>query len=393
MSLIRRALETRSIDVGTLPSFSAGRWTSGIALSSNGPIESRSLQMSAVFACIRILTEAVSTLPLDTYRRNNGTRLPYRPRPAYLDFQPPGLPRNVYMSQVMLSALQAGEALVATPRNNLGQVVGLWPLQPELVQMEWVNDDPTQGKLFRIEGQVFTELDIMHIPAMVQPGRLRGVSPLRHAREAIEGGLRAQDYGRKFFENASVPPAIIETDGQPGPETMDRAKKMAEIWQETHGGANNAGKIGVLVGGRMKTVAVSPEDSQWLESRRFGVSEIARFFGVPPHLIADASNSTSWGSGLAEQNLAFGQFSLRPWVERIEEAHNRLLTTEGLPDVFVKLNLDALLRPSLSDRYESHATGIASGFLTINEARRLEDLPPVAWGDQPALPQPRDVMP
>jgi HK97 family phage portal protein len=113
---------------------------------------------------------------------------------------------------------------------------------------------------------------------------------------------------------------------------------------------------------------------------------VARIFGVPPHLIADASNSTSWGSGLQEQNLAFGQFSLRPWIERIEDAHGRLLTTHGLPDVFVKLNLDALLRASLKDRYESYAIGIENQFLLRNEARKLEDSPPLPGGD--AFPDP-----
>jgi HK97 family phage portal protein len=113
------------------------------------------------------------------------------------------------------------------------------------------------------------------------------------------------------------------------------------------------------------------------------VSEVARFYGVPPHLIADASNSTSWGSGLQEQNQAFGQLSLRPWIERIEDAHTRLLTTHGLGAVFIKLNVDALLRSSTAERYAAYATGIENGFLTVNEVRRLEDMPPVAWGDEP----------
>ncbi len=114
-----------------------------------------------------------------------------------------------------------------------------------------------------------------------------------------------------------------------------------------------------------------------------GVADIARYFGVPPHLIADASGSTSWGSGLAEQNQAFAALSLTPWVTRIEDAHNRLLRSEGLVDVFVRLNIDALLRSSLEDRYAAAAAGIAAGFLTVNEARRLEDLPPMAEGIDP----------
>jgi HK97 family phage portal protein len=159
------------------------------------------------------------------------------------------------------------------------------------------------------------------------------------------------------------------------------------MWNGGHQGVGNAHKIGVLTNGaKMSKVSVQPNDAQFLETRQFQVPDIARIFGVPPHLIADASNSTSWGSGLAEQNVAFGQFSLRPWTERIEDGHTRLLTTHGMPDVFVKLNLDALLRASLKDRYDAYAVGIVNRFQTINECRRLEDLPPVPWGDEPFIP-------
>jgi HK97 family phage portal protein len=182
-----------------------------------------------------------------------------------------------------------------------------------------------------------------------------------------------------MFRNGAVPPAVIEIPGEAeSDEGMLKAKRVAQAWHDTHGGTSNAGKVGVLLGGaKLSSVAVTPEDAQWLDTRRFGVQEIARIFGVPPHLIADSSNSTSWGSGLAEQNLAFGQLSLRPWIERIEDAHGRLLTTHGLPDVFVKLNLDALLRAGTKDRYEAHKIGKDAGFLTDDEIRRMEDMPPL----------------
>jgi HK97 family phage portal protein len=167
---------------------------------------------------------------------------------------------------------------------------------------------------------------------------------------------------------------------------------MASTWNETHGGTANAGKIGVLIGGaKLNTIAISPEDAEWLDSKRFTVSEIARFYGVPPHLIADASNSTSWGSGLAEQNLAFGQFSLRPDVTRIEDGHDRLLYTHGAGGVFTKLNLDALLRASLSDRYEAYKVGIDAGFLDDDEVRALEDLPPREPGVETATLAPEEI--
>jgi HK97 family phage portal protein len=345
------------------------------------------MTLSAVFACLRLLSEAISTLPLDTYIRTDGARRPFRPRPAYLDFQPPQGSRITYLSQVMLSLLTDGNAFVYTPRDEFGVPVTLAVLDPTLVSVHRKGADHVY--VVEVPGKRSVELDsfeVMHIAGMTLPGCNRGVSPLRAAREVITSGRKAQEFGSSFFENSAVPPAVIE---MPDDADRDRATKIAQTWNETHGGTSNAGKVGVLMGGAtLKTVAISPEDAEWLDSKRFSVSEVARFYGVPPHLIADASNSTSWGSGLAEQNLAFGQFSLRPWTERIEDGHGRLLTTHGLPQAFVKLNLDALLRASLSDRYESYAVGIENGFLTVNEARRLEDLQPVPWGNEPAVPAP-----
>lgn len=381
MSFLRRAVETRS-GVSTYGESGAGAWDQGMVWRHWGAAEARSLQLSAVFACIRILTEAISTLPLDTFQRIDGTRAPFRPRPDYLSFDPPRISKVEYVSQVMLSQLTAGNAYVATPRDEMGRVKNLVPIQPEMVKVV-VRDGV---KLFEVGGDVYDEFAIMHIPAMIMPGALTGISPLKMAREVVDGNLQAQDFGRNFFANAGVPPVVLRLPGGGGDDVKDRerAKRIAETWAESHAGAGNSGKMGVLLGGaELQTVAVNPEDSQWLESRKMGVADIARYFGVPPHLIADASGSTSWGSGLAEQNQAFAALSLTPWVTRIEDAHNRLLTTEGLPDVFVRLNIDALLRASLADRYNAAAVGIAAGFLTINEARRLEDLPPVPWGDEP----------
>jgi HK97 family phage portal protein len=176
--------------------------------------------------------------------------------------------------------------------------------------------------------------------------------------------LAAQRFGAAFFDNG----AAVARDRSPGELRARRADRFKAMWNANHKGVGNAQKVGVLTNGaKLNKVSINPNDAQFLETRQFQVPDIARIFGVPPHLIADASNSTSWGSGLAEQNVAFGQFSLRPWTERIEDGHGRLLTTHGLPDVFVKLNLDALLRASLKDRYDSYAVGIEYEFLTINE--------------------------
>lgn len=410
MSIIRKAFEQRSVSTfgglgawvtsgrvdipagygvtgGTTPG--AGAWLPGMQWQSFGTgggaqTPDDAMRLSAVYACLRLLTEAISTLPMDTFKRFQGARRTYRPRPDYLSFEQPGISRILYLTQVMMSLLTDGNAFIATPRDDLGVPLALVPIDPNRVSVGRRADGTIE---FTVDQKTYDEYDIMHISGLVLPGDVRGVSPLRAARDVVDGGRKAQDYGSTFLNNSAMPPAIIEIPDDSSGDAQGRARRIAQTWQETHGGTANAGKVGVLIGGaKLTTIAVSPQDAQWLDSKRFGVSEIARFYGVPPHLIADASNSTSWGSGLAEQNLAFGQFSLRPWIERIEEAHGRLLTSHGLPDVFVKLNLDALLRASLADRYASYAVGIDKQFLVVNDVRKLEDLPPVPWGDEPFVP-------
>jgi HK97 family phage portal protein len=343
-------------------------------------------RLSAVYGCWRILSEAISTLPGDTFTRRQGFLRPYRPRPDYLSWQPPQGSKIAYFSQVVLSLLADGNAFVATPRDALGVPLDLVPLDPGLVTVV-----RRKGEIkYRVEDEEYGPLDVMHIAGMTFPGALRGMSPVQAAREVIDGALKAQAYGTSFVDNMAVPPAVIEVPGTGGDPAAERAKasKVAEMWQQTHGGGN-AGKVGVLIGGaQLKTIAISPEDAQWLDSKRFSVVEIARIYGVPPHLIADASNSTSWGSGLAEQNQTFGSFTLQPLCERIEEGHGRLLTTHGLPDVFFKLNLDAKLRSAPKERAETNDIRIKNGSMTINEARATEEQPPVEWGDKPPTASP-----
>lgn len=364
---------------GGITTYDPGPWGTGMVRLGHGTSPpatmDSAMQLSAVFACIRLLSEAIATMPLDTFAREGGTRRPFRPRPAYLDFQPPQGGRIDYLSEVMLSLLTAGNAFVATPRDDLGVPQTLVVIDPCQVK---VDRDERGEVYFEVGGDRYSDYDVMHIKGMCLPGAVRGLSPLGYAMRTVEVGLAAQQFGSAFFNNGALPAGIIEA---PGDYPREAAERVAGLWDARHRGPSNAGKVGVLTGGAKFTrVTIAPEEAQFLQTRQFQVPDIARFFGVPPHLIADASNSTSWGSGLAEQNLAFGQFSLRPWVDRIEEAHGRLLTTQGLPQVFVKLNMDALLRAGTKERYDAHAVGLSAGFLTLDEVRRVEDLPPLPAG-------------
>lgn len=367
----------------------SGPWGAGMIRygtldSAAGVDTEQSMRLSAVFACLRLLSEAVATMPLDTFVRSDGARRPFRPKPDYLTFQPPQGSRIDYLSQVMLSLLTDGNAFIATPRNDMGEPVALVVIDPCKVKVE---RDTTGTISYRVGQNPYSSYDVMHIKGMSLPGATRGLSPLGYARETIDLGLSAQRYGAAFFANGALPGAVVEA---PGSFSQGAADRLSAMWNSRHQGVGNAAKVGVLTNGaKLSKVSINPDEAQFLETRQFQVPDVARIFGVPPHLIADASNSTSWGSGLAEQNLAFGQFSLRPWVDRIEDAHGRLLTTHGLPNVFVKLNMDALLRAGTKERYDAYAVALQSGFQTINEVRRLEDSPPVPWGDTPmATPMP-----
>lgn len=331
----------------------------------------QAMRLSAVFGCLRLLSEAISTLPLDTFERQGGVRKPYRPRPGYLSFDPPGPSRTDVVGQVMLSLLTEGNAYIATPRDRMGTPTSLVVLDPHRISVDTVAGRPR----YRAGSDEFGPLEMLHIRGMTMPGSLLGLSPIAYARESIDLGLAAQRFGSSFFANGALPGAVIETEGSMSDEAI---RRFTETWNAGHQGVGNASRVGVLTGkAKLTKVSVTPEDSQFLETRQFQVPDIARIFGVPPHLIADASNSTSWGSGLAEQNLAFGQFSLRPWIERIEESLGRLLTTHGLSNVFARLNLDALLRAGTKERYQAHAVGLKYQFLEVNEVRAMEDLPPM----------------
>lgn len=375
----------RSIFAGNSTVTDPGPWAQGMVRYGNrttfGDVSNDdAMRLSAVFACLRLVSEAIATMPLEVFTGSaDGTRRPFSSPPDYLSFQPPEMGLIDYLSQVMLSLLSDGNAFVATPRDALGVPMTLVVIDPCKVK---VRRAPETGAIsYEVAGEIYTTFDLMHIKGMCLPGALRGLSPLAYARETAELGLAAQRFGAGFFNNGAMPSGIIEA---PGDFSKANAERAAGLWEARHRGMSNAGRIGVLTGGAKFTqVSITPEESQFLATRAFGVADIARFFGVPPHLIADASNSTSWGSGLNEQNLAFGQYSLRNWCKRIEDAHDRLLTTHGKPRVFVKLNMDALLRADTAERYAAYAVALSNSFMSVNEVRKLEDLPPLPGGDVP----------
>jgi len=348
------------------------------------------LQVSAVFGCVRLLSETIATLPIATYSKRGGARREI-PSPVWLDYpnaEPGGMGRIDILSQTVLSLLLEGNAFLAV-RWQGPNIVGLDVLDPTKIHVHMIMVDGLRRKVFEAfdidaDGNEvllgwFTPRDVLHIPGMMLPGDFVGCSPITYARESIGLALASQKYGSKFFANGAMPGAVVEVPGTMSEEGLARAR---EAWRAANSGVDNAHRVALLTeGAKFSKVAMSPDEAQFLETRQFQVPEIARIFGVPPHLISDATNSTSWGSGLAEQNIAFSMFSLRPWLERIESGFNRLLFAETADrHKFVKFNLDEIKRGAPKERMELYSLGLQNGIYSIDEVRAAEDMPPLPDG-------------
>lgn len=364
----------------------------GVGNASGEPVNSiTAMQASAVWGSVRIIAEGISTLPADTFQRIevDGTagkvtiRKPYRPRPSWLDTPNVGLRlgRLDLLSQTLISLLLRGNAYWATTRDGLGNVVAISVLSPDAVQPEVSSGTATdvvpRGFIqYRVSGKLYGPMEVYHLRGMTMPGELKGLDPIAAHAHTIGTTLAATKYGAGFFAKGALPTAVIEV---PQPMSEAGIRNLRKAWDAIHGGVGNSGKVGVLTeGASLKAVSLTPEQSQFLATRQFAVSDIARIFGVPPHLLADASGSTSWGSGLAEQNVAFVQHTLRPWVERIETAYTWLLVSEGKASTaFIKLNVEGLQRGSYAQRLDAYAVAESIGLYTLDEMRAMEDLAPL----------------
>lgn len=322
-----------------------------------------SMQLSAVFGSVRILTDGVSTLPVES---DQVAKLSWLTQPSMSD---PFLDMSDVLGQIMVSLLHAGNAFVATPRNPAGKIIELTVLDPTQVK----KIAPERGMVaFEVQGvgRRFTPFEIAHVPGMMLPGALIGIAPLDYARETVGLGLAAQKFGAGFFGNGANPSGLIEVDG---PLSDEDAVRLRRRWKQLHSGSESQGVAVLTKGATFKQLTVSPEQAQFLATRQFQVPDIARFFGVPPHLLQDASGSTSWGSGLAEQTQNYVTHSLRPWVERVESFLTRLVRSDVPAAGRVSLSLDHLLRGDFNSRVANAVSAVGAGILTVDEGRQIVD--------------------
>lgn len=382
MGLINKLFKSRDhpkVDnrtVGSSYSFYMGGSSAGKNVN-----ERSAMQMTAVYSCVRILAEAVAGLPLHLYRykEDGGKERAIDANLYHLLHDEPNKEMSsfIFRETLMTHLLLWGNAYAQIIRNGKGEVVTLYPLMPNKMQV----DRDENGELYYIytrsseeakimEGATvyLTPRDVLHIPGLGFDG-LVGYSPIAMAKNAIGLAIATEEYGAKFFANGAAPSGVLEHPG-----TIKDPSRLRENWNSTFGGSANSGKVAVLEEGMKYTpISISPEQAQFLETRKFQIDEIARIFRVPPHMVGDLEKSSF--SNIEQQSLEFVKYTLDPWVIRWEQSLSRaLLNEDEKRKYFFKFNLEGLLRGDYESRMSGYATARQNGWMSANDIRELENL-------------------
>lgn len=342
------------------------------------------LQISTVYACARLLAGTVSSLPLMVFKEDSrGNRKVDRGSRLWtiLHDQPNSVmtASDFWQAMILQWALR-GNAYAQIMRDSVGDVISLWPLSSD--QMTVFSDKETGRLVYQYvrDSQTYdlTPDQVLHIKD-IGTGIL-GFSKLEFMGSSVHEAMATQKYTMQNAQNFGRPSGILTAD-----HVLDRKKGQADAVGRALGSfKSESGKLIVLEADmKFQQVALTPEQSQLLESRKYGVEEICRWFGVPPVLIG-ASGATTWGSGIAEIVSGFHKFTLNPLLKSIEQAlESRILRAEERGSVVIEFNLDAFFRGDLQSRYAAYATAVQNGFKTRNEVRALENDPPISGGDTP----------
>ena len=345
---------------------------------SNTRVDSKTaFSLIPVFSAISLISDTISTLPVDAYQRIDGNRKPYRPRPSWVDQPDVDQTRSGHYGAVLVSLLIWGNSYTRVFRNNKGEVVNLVVLNPQKME---VTRSAIGKKLYHYEGEpsALTSEEIVHLTDLLEPGEVKGISRVERLREALGLGIALQDFAATFFGQGVTGSLVAEV---PGNLTPDQARQLSDSMSNRHGGWRKSGRVPVLTGGAtIKDISIQNDQSQFIESRRFFVEEVARLFNIPLSMM-DVPGSTSYAS--VEQNaIQFVTHTLRPFIEKLEWSYSRLLPEQA----FLKFNVDGLLRGDFNSRISAYSTGLQSGFMSINDVRRIEDMTPVDGGDVYRVP-------
>lgn len=342
------------------------------------------MQITAVYACIRVLSESIAQLPLQLYKYEDGKRVKATEHPLYflLHSEPnPEMTSFNWREAMMMHMLVFGNCYSQKIFDGSGNVKALYPLMADKMKLsrdknkqlyyEYTYSDLEADTYKSKDKTVILEpREVFHVPGMGFDG-LIGYSPLALAKNAVGTGLACEKYGAKFFNNSAIPTGVLE---HPNVLDQEAAERLRENWNSIYGGSNSAGKVAVLEQGMSyKPISITPEQVQFLQTRKFQTGEIARIFRVPPHMIGDLERSTY--ANIEQQSLEFVKYTLDPWLTRWEQAIQRsLLKPEEKSTYYARFNVDGLLRGDYQSRMNGYALGRQNGWYSTNDIRNLENM-------------------
>ena len=368
--VFNRLWEDRAISFQTI--FEAGDDVGFGTQAGTSVDEGNALSIAAVNSAVSLIADTISTLPVDSFIRLDGNRRPFRPKPAWVSQPDVNFAGHaVFYNSLLVSLLIDGNAFIRV-FSFKGEVVNLMVLNPSTVEVKRNG----QGRLiFTVQGEdkPLTSEQVLYIPDLLRPGTVRGVSRVHALRENLGLSKALELYAATFFGSGTTLSGVIE---YPGALTLEQAESLRGSFDNAHKGWRKSGRTGILSGGAsFKPTQADPEKSQALEARRMAVEDVARIWRIPSHMLNLPGTNTY--SSVEQNMLGFVTHTLRPYVTKIEDAMGTLMSRyQGGETAFIKFNMNGLLRADIQSRYSAYSTGLQSGFLAINDIRRLEDLSP-----------------
>ena len=342
--------------------------------------EETALTTTAVYACVKVIAESIASLPLHLIKEQDSVRIRARDHPLYRVLHDLANDETTSLNfrETMLASLLLWGNAYARIERKAGHVTALWFLSPQRMDVE--RDNKSGRIVYRYtsdEGQTieYSSKEIFHVIGFSLDG-VKGISPIRQARQTIGLTMATEEYGAKFFTNGARPGGVLETDG-----VVKDPERLRAAWNAQFQGSRNGHRVAVLEEGvKYHTIGIPPDEAQFLETRKFQLSEICRIFRVPPHMIADLDRATF--SNIEHQAIEFVQHTLRPWIVRFEQAiYKCLLSQEERHLYYARFNVDGLLRGDYTSRMQGYAIGRQNGWLSANDIRGLEDMNPIDGGD------------
>lgn len=357
-----------------------------------------SIRLTAVWACFRLLSETIGSLPIHVYeRKSNGDRERATDHPY--DFLISSEPNSECDSSqhrelTVTDLLGWGNSAHYIERDRFGRVIALWPLHQSQIKIRRLENRKIVYDVTEEIGstKTYSADEIWHpmiLPELTKNG-LIGRSPVMRCRQAIGLGRGAEEYGGRLFANDGRSTGVIEVEGKLGRDAEESRAIRGEMqaqWTSNQSGANRH-KIAILDQGmKFKPISINPDDAQFLETRRFQVEEIARIYGIPPDMIGAVDKTSSWGTGVEQRSLQFGIYTVTPYLVKIAQSLNRcLFTREEKARYFIEFDMNGLLRGDTKSRYEAYGHAIQWGFMNRNEVRRRENLNAFDDGDRYYMP-------